>query len=93
MISLIPQDEVFLKRLNASIKRVSRTNGIIFIGVNTQKLSQEFTNYLTEQHPLQNISFEREILRELADSKEYDKDKLYLVNIYAKKNQKSIIDS
>ena len=91
MQSLLPQDRIALKRLESDIKRVSGANGILLVGVDTQTLADEFQEYLIANYSLKLVSFEDEILRELADNDSYDKNDFFLANIYNHNNSKAVV--
>ncbi|MEA3451044.1 MAG: hypothetical protein U9Q83_03985, partial [Bacteroidota bacterium] len=92
MKSLLPVDRIALKRLNACIRRVSISTGILLIGVDTQNLADEFSDYLIKSHKLQTFDFNEEILNTLAYSDNYDKQNFFLANIYDNKGARNIIN-
>ena len=92
MTSLLPADRIALKRLNASIKRVSTSTGILLIGVDTPKLADEFSQYLIEKSNLLTFDFDMEILSTLAYTDHHNKNDFFIANIYDNKNNKIIIN-
>ena len=92
MKSLLPVDKVALKRLELSIKRVSNSAGIILVGVDTKKLSDEFSEYLTLNDKLITFDFAKEILSKLAYEESFDKENVFLANIYENEHKKEIIN-
>lgn len=72
MESLLTSDKIELKRLNNLIGRISQS-GIILVGVNTQKLSMEFTKYLINIHNLIQLEINDKILSHIANDETQDK--------------------
>jgi len=81
MKSLLPSDKLELKRLNNLIGRISQS-GILLVGVNTKKLSTEFTNYLISTHKLKQLKINDKILSHIANDETLDKNNFF----YDKKN-------
>ena len=91
MDELLAQDKLQLKRLDSSIKRLSES-GIILIGVDTQKLSDSFTDYLLSEHKLLKLNPTNELLKTIAFDKTIDKTKILLTDIFNHQEQEEIVE-
>ena len=88
---LLPTDKIELKRVQKAIERINES-GILFVGVDTNELAEEFTSYLINKHQLKLFSVKEKILSEIVDSKKSTDNDFYIVNIFNNLNQQHIVD-